>query len=87
MDLGRIQLKPYVAFFQELLLEGVLMKRHINEDPTCKICTKTKIVIMFTKYDLGNPYQCYQELKNDLECIYRYIVAYRFKENGYLILQ
>ena len=37
MGMGRIQLKLYVAFFQKLLLEGVLMKRHRNEDPGFKI--------------------------------------------------
>ena len=51
MGMGRIQLKPYVAFFQKLLLEGVLMKRHINEDPGFKLwCKRTKIIVMAALY-------------------------------------
>ena len=34
-------------FFEKLLLEGVLLKRHINEDPTLEIwCKRTKIIAM-----------------------------------------
>ena len=38
-------------FFQKLLLEGVLMKRHINEDPGFKLWYKRpKIIVMATLY-------------------------------------
>ena len=53
MGMGRIQLKPYVAFYQKLLLEGVLMKRHINEDPAFKIWyIRTKFIVRATLYGI-----------------------------------